>query len=196
MTDDQTMPNGRDAYSSIFEELHRLIDRKVALPESIIEFGQSLILYEKGEPDILWQTMKLPSTEIIKQENHGPEVEKFVELIIKLRPNAIQYARLRSEAEMAVKKKMQEEAKEQVIAERDEKVRRRNNQGKASTLFSWQWVKEHPWHVVGAGFVWNMLFPPAFTFPISLLLVWIAQDPNKFFSNVRNLFRAISTFFD
>lgn len=27
-----------------------------------------------------------------------------------LRPNAIQYARLRSEAEMAVKKKMQEEA--------------------------------------------------------------------------------------
>jgi len=63
-------------------------------------------------------------------------------------------------------------------------------------MFSWQWIKEHPWYVIGIGLVWNILFPPAFTFIISILLVWIAQDPDKFLSNVQNLLQAITKFFD
>lgn len=195
MTAEHTISFGSDAYSSILLQLDKLIDRKVALPEVIIEFGQSLILHEKGGGGTSWQTMKLPSAEIIKQGNFDPEVMEFVELVIKLRPDAIQYATVRSEAKIAVRKEMQEEAKKLAIAERDENVRRRNSQGKTPSIFSWHWVKEHPWHVVGVGFVWNMFFPTAFTFPVSLLLVWIAQDPRKFYSNVGNLIQAIERFF-
>jgi hypothetical protein len=195
MTVDHTISFGSDAYSSILAQLYKLIDRKVALPEVIVEFGQSLILHEKGGGGISWQTMKLPNAEIIKQGNFDPEVTEFVELVIKLRPDAIQYATVRSEAKIAVRKEMQEEAKKLAITEHDENIRRRNSQGKTPSIFSWHWVKEHPWHVIGVGFVWNMFFPPAFTFPISLLLVWIAQDPRRFHSNLGNLIQAIERFF-
>lgn len=63
-------------------------------------------------------------------------------------------------------------------------------------MFSWQWIKEHPWYVIGIGLIWNILVPPAFTFIISILLVYIAQDPDKFYTKIKDLFHAINRFFD